>query len=223
VKTTLLMLTFNEIEGMKAVMPQIDPRWYDELIIVDGGSTDGTIEYARSMGYKVIVQSARGLGVAYIEGLAQATGDIVVTFSPDGNSDAARLPALVDKMREGYDVVTVSRYLDWARSDDDDFVTGFGNRMFTLMYNVLYRQKVTDLLVMYRAFRRSLIAELDVSHRAISWQTQLMVRAARAGKKIGEVPGIEPPRIGGIRKMNPIRNGLAELRMLLGEHWLVRR
>ena len=222
-KTTLLMLTFNEIEGMKAVMPQIDPRWYDELIIVDGGSTDGTIEYARSMGYKVIVQSARGLGVAYIEGLAQATGDIVVTFSPDGNSDAARLPALVDKMREGYDVVTVSRYLDWARSDDDDFVTGFGNCMFTLMYNVLYRQKVTDLLVMYRAFRRALIAELDVSHRAISWQTQLMVRAARAGKKIGEVPGIEPPRIGGIRKMNPIRNGLAELRMLLGEHWLVRR
>ena len=167
-KVTLLILTYNEIEGMKRIMPLIDKSWYDELIIMDGGSKDGTIEYAREHGYPIFVQQRPGLGSAYIEGLARATGDVIVTFSPDGNSDAARLPELIAKMREGYDIVIVSRYLDWAKSDDDDVVTGFGNWLFTTIYNVLFREKVTDLLVIYRAFRRDLVRELNVDHGAIA-------------------------------------------------------
>jgi glycosyltransferase involved in cell wall biosynthesis len=214
---TLLMLTYNEIDGMKAIMPQIDSSWYDELIIMDGGSTDGTLEYAREHGYPIFVQRQPGLGAAYLEGLAKATGDIVVTFSPDGNSDPSRIPDLVKKMNEGNDIVIVSRYREWAKSDDDDLVTGLGNWMFTMLYNVLYGQSVTDLLVIYRAFRKKLVAELSVEHQAIAWQTQLMTRAAKQDKKIAEIPGNEPARIGGARKMKPLRNGLAELYMLLWE------
>ena len=216
-KVTLLILTYNEIEGMKRIMPLIDKSWYDELIIMDGGSKDGTIEYARKHGYPIFVQQRPGLGSAYIEGLARATGDVIVTFSPDGNSDAARLPELIAKMREGYDIVIVSRYLDWAKSDDDDVVTGFGNWLFTTIYNVLFREKVTDLLVIYRAFRRDLVRELNVDHGAIAWTTQMMCKAAKARRRIGEIPGDEPPRIGGTRKMNPLRNGWAELAMLTRE------
>jgi len=113
----------------------------------------------------------------------------------------------------------VSRYLDWAKSEDDDLVTGFGNWMFTLMYNVLFRQKVTDLLVIYRAFRKDLVRELNVDHGAIAWTTQMMCKAGKAKSKIAEIPGNEPPRIGGIRKMNPLRNGWAELTMLLRERF----
>lgn len=219
---TLLILTYNEIEGMKAIMPQIHRGWYDELIIMDGGSTDGTLEYAREHGYPIFVQKEPGLGAAYLEGLARAKGDIIITFSPDGNSDASRIPDLVEKMNEGNDIVIVSRYREWARSEDDDLVTGFGNWMFTTLYNLLFRQSVSDLLVIYRAFRKELVTELNVDHRAIAWQTQLMAKAAKRGKKIAEIPGNEPPRIGGARKMNPLRNGLAELYMLLRE-FVVRR
>jgi len=216
-KVTLLILTLNEIEGMKQIMPQIDKAWCDELIIMDGGSQDGTIEYAKENGYPIFVQEKPGLGSAYIEGLARATGDVIVTFSPDGNSDSARMPDLIAKMREGYDIVIVSRYLDWAKSWDDDLVTSFGNWMFTLVYNVLFRQKVTDLLVIYRAFRKDLVREVNVDHGAIAWTTQMMCKAAKARRRIGEIPGNEPPRIGGIRKMNPLRNGWAELTMLTRE------
>ena len=216
-KTTLLALTFNEIEGMKIIMPRIKAGVVDEIIIVDGGSKDGTIEWAREAGYKVIVQKTPGLGAAYVEGLEEATGDVIITFSPDGNSVPEYLPDLINKINEGYELVTVSRYLDWATSEDDDHITAFGNWLFTKIYNLLFGQKLTDYLVMYRAFKISIIKNLKVEHKAISWQSQMMCRAARAGLKLGEIPGNEPARIGGIRKMNPIRNGLAELTMLLRE------
>ena len=216
-KFTLLILTYNEIEGMKQIMPQISKSWYDELIIMDGGSTDGTIEYANEHRYPIFVQRKQGLGSAYIEGLARATGDVIITFSPDGNSDAARLPDLIAKMREGFDIAIVSRYRDWAKSDDDDFITGFGNWMFTAMFNILFREKVTDLLVIYRAFRKDLVKELNADHGGIAWTTQMMCKAAKARRRIGEIPGNEPPRIGGIRKMKVLRNGWAELCMLTRE------
>jgi glycosyltransferase involved in cell wall biosynthesis len=214
---TLLILTYNELQGMQQIMPQIDRSWYDQLVIIDGGSMDGTIEYAREQGYPMYVQQNPGLGSAFIEGLSHATGDVIITFSPDGNSDPTRIPDAAAKMREGYDVVIVSRYLDWAKSADDDPVTAFGNWLFTTMYNVLFRQKITDLLVIFRAFRRSLVTELNVDHRAIAWTTQMMCKAAKARRRIGEIPGDEPPRIGGTRKMHPLRNGLAELMMLTRE------
>jgi len=214
---TLMILTFNEIVGMKVIMPKIDPSLYDELIIIDGGSTDGTIEYATSNGYPIYVQQRPGLGEAYEEGLKHATGDIIITFSPDGNSEPERLPDLIAKIKEGYDIVIVSRYLDWAKSEDDDLVTAFGNWLFTRLYNIMFGQRVTDLLVIYRAFKRTLIEELKVNHKAIAWQTQLMAKAAKNGKRIGEIPGDEPDRIGGVRKMHPIRNGLEELYMLTRE------
>tara|TARA_Y100001970_G_scaffold286728_1_gene409625 strand:- start:1869 stop:2537 length:669 start_codon:yes stop_codon:yes gene_type:complete len=216
-KTTLLALSFNEIEGIKVILPQISKEVIDEILIVDGGSTDGTIEWARESGYKVIVQKKPGLGSAYLEGLAEAQGELIITFSPDGNSMPDVLPDLIKKIKEGYDIVTVSRYLDWAKSLDDDPVTAFGNWLFTKFYNILFHQNVTDYLVMYRAFRISLIDQLDIKHSSISWQSQLMCKAAKAGLKIGEIPGDEPPRIGGERKMNPIRNGIAELKMLIKE------
>lgn len=215
----ILVLTLNEIVGLQAIMPQINPEWYDELIIVDGGSTDGTIEYAKEHYYQLYIQQKPGLGAAYREGLKHLSTDVVITFSPDGNSDASRLPDLIDKMKSGYDIVTVSRYLDWAKSDDDDIVTRFGNWFFTKLFNFLFTTKLTDLLVLYRAFRRELIEQLDINAEAISWQTQLMCRAAKSKLKFGEIPGNEPKRLGGQRKMNPIINGISELRMIVKERF----
>ena len=167
-KTTLLALSFNEIEGIKVILPQISREVIDEILIVDGGSTDGTIEWARDNGYKVLVQNKPGLGAAYMEGLAEATGELIITFSPDGNSLPEVLPDLIKKIEEGYDVVTASRYLDSAKSLDDDPVTAFGNWLFTKSYNILFQQNVTDYLVMYRAFKVSIIDQLKVKHSSIS-------------------------------------------------------
>jgi glycosyltransferase involved in cell wall biosynthesis len=209
-KVSLVLLTLNEIEGMKVIMPQIKNEWYDELLIIDGGSTDGSVEYARERGYQLI-QTEKGLGPAFHGAMTHATGDMIILFSPDGNSIPDRIPLLIGKMKEGYDMVIVSRYLDGAKSDDDDSVTAFGNWMFTKLINFLFGANITDSLVIYRAFNRSIIEELNIDTQSNSYQTQILLRAIKHGLRIGEISGDEPARIGGKRKMHPIRNGIQEL------------
>ncbi len=219
-RTTLLIPTLNEIEGMKVVMPRIKREWVDEVIIVDGNSTDGTYEYALENGYRVIRQKSKGAANAYREALEVTSGDVIVTFSPDGNCIPERIPDLVNKMREGYDMVIVSRYLGGAKSEDDDWVTAFGNWIFTKTINLLFGGNYTDSLVNFRAWRREIIklSRIDPSHAG--FEPQLAIECARGKLKVTEIPGDEPKRIGGIRKMSPLRNGWGILVLIVKECFL---
>jgi glycosyltransferase involved in cell wall biosynthesis len=207
-KTTLLVPTLNEIDGMRVIMPQIQPGWVDQILVLDGGSKDGTIEYAREQGYDVVIQEKRGLINAYRQVWPHIKGDIVITFSPDGNSVSDRIPDLVAKMREGYDMVIVSRYMGDATSADDTRITRLGNWVFTTLINTLFGGRYTDAMVIYRAYRTKMAWELGLmqdeplsverrfSHM-ISWEPLLSMRAAKKKLRIGEIPGDEPARIGG--------------------------
>lgn len=216
---TLLIPTLNEIDGMREIMPRIEAGWIDQILILDGGSTDGTIEYARERGYQVHVQREQGIRFGYNEVLPLIEGDVILTFSPDGNSIPELIPQLIDKMNEGCDMVIASRYLGDARSEDDDWITAFGNWLFTKTVNWLHGGRYTDAMVIFRAYRKQLVYDLELDqhrwHRTpewlfrcrISWEPLLSVRAARRKLKVAEIPGSEPPRIGGERKLKVLRWG----------------
>jgi len=220
-KTTLLVLTLNEINGMKAVMPKVKREWCNQIIIVDGGSTDGTIEWAKEQNYFVYVQKQEGFRHAYTEALPYIDGDVVITFSPDGNSIPELIPELIDKMKEGYDMVIVSRYLGSAKSEDDDIITAFGNWLFTRTINVLHGGHYTDAMVIFRAYKTQLIYDLELNkdegyglaeklfRTKISWEPLLSVRSAKRKLNVAEIPGDEPPRIGGSRKLKILKWGAA--------------
>ncbi|NQV33605.1 MAG: glycosyltransferase family 2 protein [Phycisphaeraceae bacterium] len=226
---TLILPTLNEIEGMKAIMPLIKEEWYHQLIVVDGGSTDGTVEYARSQGYFVHIQKQPGFRHAYTEILPFIEGDVVATFSPDGNSIPELIPVLIEKMKGGFDMVIVSRYLDDAKSEDDDLITAFGNWLFTKTVNCLFRAKYTDAMVIFRAYKTKLIWDLDLHedrsyvtpekmfNTKISWEPLLSVRAAKKRLHVAEIPGDEPARIGGERKLQVLRWGAAYYYQFLRE------
>jgi glycosyltransferase involved in cell wall biosynthesis len=220
-KFTLIVPTLNEVIGMKAIMPNIDKSLFDQILIVDGGSTDGTVEWARENGYTVVMQSRRGIRYGYFELLDKITGDVIVTFSPDGNCLSELLPRLVNMMKEGYDMVIVSRYKDDAVSEDDDPITAFGNWFLTKTVNILHGGHYTDAMGIYRAYRTRLIYDLDLDkeesyalperlfNTIISWEPLLSIRAAKRRLKLAEIPGDEPARIGGERKLQIWRWGAA--------------
>lgn len=221
---TLLIPTLNEIEGMKRIMPQIRREWVEEIVVVDGGSSDGTVEYAESLGLTVVRQKKRGLRQGYLEALPHITGEAIITFSPDGNSLPERLPALVAKIREGYDLVIVSRYREGAKSEDDSWYTALGNWAFTKIVNILFGGRYTDMIVIYRAFRKQIVYDLElhknesyayaeqwVGGMNIPWEALMSVRAAKRKLKIAEIPGDEPKRLDPERRLKLFRIGFAHL------------
>ena len=216
---TLALYTLNEIDGLRVVMPRIRREWCDEIILIDGGSTDGTVEYARESGIPVYRQKEPRWGGAHREAYHRATGDIIIDFSPDGNSVPELIPVLIEKMREGYDMVVASRYTGGARSEDDTPVTGFGNHLFTGLVNFFFRAHFTDSLVIYRALRKSFLERAGLVDVTLPQCVTVLtcIRAAKLGARTLDIPGDEPKRIGGKPKMNPLIDGLRVLSVILRE------
>jgi glycosyltransferase involved in cell wall biosynthesis len=221
VSVTLLIPTLNEIEGMKVIMPKVRREWVDQILVLDGNSTDGTADYARQLGYDVHVQRERGIRQGYNEVLPLIRGDVILTFSPDGNSIPELIPELIARMNEGYDMVIASRYAPGVSSTDDDRVTAFGNWLFTRTLNLLFRAHYTDVMVIYRAYRKQLVYDLELDQdrwyrtperllrTRISWEPMLSARAAIRKLRVTEVPGDEPPRVAGERKLQVWKWGAA--------------
>lgn len=203
-KVTLFIPTFNEINGIRAVMPRVKREWVDEIIVVDNNSTDGSREYFEALGIPVILQTRRGTLGAWWDGFQAATGDIIIPFSPDNNSVPEVIPQLIEKMKGGYDMVIASRYAKGATSDDDTAVSSLGNRAITLLINILFRANYSDTLVMYRAFRRDILPRLgfeagtgkEFNKRQVTmFEVLSAIRCARYGFKTADIPGDEPARL----------------------------
>ncbi len=216
---SLLIPVLNEREGLEKILPEIDPSWVDEIVFVDGKSTDGTVEILKQWGKgRILYQKKPGLSMAYWEAFPSIRSDVILTFSPDGNSLTAAIPALVEKMREGYDMVVASRYLPGAGSEDDGPITALGNWMFTQLINLLFGGRYTDTLVILRAYRRSLLEELALDATDPVFEPQLSIRCAVHRRRVSEIPAKEPRRLGGERKMRILYNGWAIV-LLLWREW----
>lgn len=218
-KSTLLIPTLNEIDALRVVLPAVERSGADEILFLDGGSTDGTLEFLRSQGCRVHLQVRPGYGNALREGVELAGGEVIIEFPADGSSLPAVIPDLIECVRQGWDLVVASRYLEGAQSEDDDRVTAIGNRLFTGLVNLLFRTSYTDVLVGYRAYRKSSFLTLNMNAMGLSWPCQSSIRFARAGFKVREIPADEPARIGGVRKMSPLSTGWEILTLIWREFW----
>ena len=202
--TSVIIPTKNEIIGIKKILPQVDLTWADEWIVVDGNSTDGTIEEAKKLGFNVIQQKGVGLGDAYREAVKHATSENILFFSPDGNAPPEYIPKLIKKMNEGnYDIVQISRFGKFGSSDDDTFITAFGNRMFTFLVNIFFGGHLSDALYGFFIIKKKVFQDLNLDAEFQTIEQQISIKSSKLGLKIAEIDGHEPSRIGGERKMIP--------------------
>jgi len=124
----------------------------------------------------------------------------------------------VSKIKEGYDMVIASRYKGGAKSEDDSWVTGFGNFMFTHLVNLCFGGHYTDVLVIYRAYRKGLVKECGLDKICHDTFTEtLSIRCAKLKKKVADIPADEPKRISGERKLKILRDGWDNLTTILRE------
>ena len=228
---SVIVPTLNEIEGVQKVLPRIESGWHDQLLVVDGHSADGTLEWCKEHGYETYIQKQSGMWRAFQEIFTSGAvrGDIVVTFSPDGNSLPEVIPKLVDKIREGYDMVIASRYYDGAKSDDDTWLTRIGNRLFTALCRVFSGYRYTDALVIYRAYRADVpkrlgfLRELNWFQKKLAdasnlygWESSMSIRAGKAGLRIAEI-GADEPKAYRERRQSTFGHGLILLLQILYE------
>ncbi len=213
----LLLPTYNELDGLKATVPYLDRALFDDIIVIDGGSRDGTVEYAAEMELTVASQLRRGLHHAVYDIACSLPHTHIVEFSPDGNCKVEQLPELVAKLHEGYDMVVVSRYLEGARSEDDGIVTAFGNWLFSRIMRPLANFQITDALTIYRGYSRKIVLDPDFERYLSGPVLEPLVTGicALRGMRAIEIPGDEPRRIGGVTKRSIFYNGTLVLIMIL--------
>lgn len=223
IESTLVILTRNEIEGMRALVGRIPFEAVDEHFVVDYRSDDGTVEFVKKRGMRIVRQERPGRGEAFRLAASLARGELLVFFSPDGNEDPADIPKLLAKLREGYDMVIASRFLPRSRNEEDDWFIkprAWANRGFTLIANLFWNRSgryITDTINGYRAIRKSAFERLRLTAEGYAIEYQMSIRAMRLGLRIAEIPTIEGQRIGGESKAKAIPTGIRFLGFLCRE------
>ncbi|HEY0002886.1 MAG TPA: glycosyltransferase family 2 protein [Actinoplanes sp.] len=233
----MIVPALNEARNLPHVMAGLPE--VDEVILVDGGSTDDTVDVARRLmpGIRVITQNRRGKGNALACGFAAATGDIIVMIDADGSTDPKEIPSFIAELRGGADFAKGTRFGGTGGSADITRLRLVGNRCLSLLVNVLFGTRYSDLCYGYNAFwaRHLKVFDLDSTSPAPAgkrdgrlWgdgfeiETLLNLRAARARLTIVEVPSFEQPRIHGESNLNAWTDGLRVLRTIARE-WPRRR
>ncbi len=218
---SVVIPALNEAENLPHVLPRI-PRWVDEVLLVDGHSTDDTVEVARRLypGIRIIPQVGKGKGAALRTGFEAATGHIIIMLDADGSTDPTEIPAFVGALLAGADYAKGSRFLQGGGTLDMPFYRKVGNWCFVTLVRLLFGGKYTDLCYGYNAFWARVLPCLDLNGNGFEIESMMNVRALRAGLKITEVPSFEFKRVYGEGHLRAFPDGWRVLKTILRERML---
>jgi hypothetical protein len=198
---SVIIPVLNEAGSIGHVLAGIPPGLVQEVLVIDGGSTDGTVEIARRMGARVIHEERPGYSRACHTGLLAARGDIVAFLDGDGADDPRHLPELLAPLlHSNADLVLGSRLAGPRDPGAMHWTQWFGNFVAALLFRWLYRLHLTDLSP-FRLGWRQKILDLDLQEMTYGLPTEMIARAAHRGWKIVEIPVSYHPRRGGKSKI----------------------
>ncbi len=219
VRTTLVILTRNEISGVKEVLKNIPLKLVDEVFAVDYKSTDGTVEFLKKHKIPVIKQTVAGRGNAFKIAVKKARGEFIIFFSPDGNENPKDIAKLLPKIKD-HDLVIASRFMKGSRNEEDDKVLKFrkwANEAFSIAVRVFWGGKVTDTINGYRIINKEFFKKLHLDEEGFAIEFQMTIRTLKLGGKIYEIPTKEGDRIGGMSTANSIPTGIKFVKLLIKE------
>ena len=206
-RISVVICTLNEEGNLPRVLPKI-PDWVDEIILVDGHSTDNTVAVAKNIlpTIRILYQPGRGKDDAMKHGFRNATGDIIVTLDADGSTDPEQIPEFVHPLLNGHDFVKGSRFL--KVDPNMSLHRKLGNRMLVALTNLLYGTKYTDVCCGYNAFWKKCLSNIELSGGRFDYEPVLHVKIMRAGLRVAEVQCGDRGRISGNSKLPMLTQGL---------------
>jgi glycosyltransferase involved in cell wall biosynthesis len=211
---SVIIPTLNEAKNLPLVLPYLPMNWVDEVVLVDGRSTDDTVEVAKRLlpTIKIVLEEKKGKGAAMRAGYLASCGDILIVLDADGSNDPREIPRFVTALLEGADFVKGSRFAPGGGTTDMPRYRMLGNGAFVLMGNLLFGVKFTDLCYGYHAFWRYCLDAIQLeSFQGFEIDTALYLQAANARLRIVEVPSFEGYRFFGIGKLQTIPDGFRVL------------
>jgi Glycosyl transferase family 2 len=186
-----------------------------EVLVVDNGSTDASVSVATEHGATVVTEGRRGYGSAYLAGLEAARGEFLVMADADDTYPLRELPAFVDRLASGDDLVIGSRFKGTIHGDAMPFLNRFvGNPVLTGMLNVLFGVKVSDAHCGMRALRRDRLPILDLHSTGMEFASEMVFKAYRRGLTVSEIPIDYYPRVGE-SKLNRFGDAWRHVRFML--------
>jgi glycosyltransferase involved in cell wall biosynthesis len=207
-RISVVMPALNEAQNLLQVLPCIpDTVW--EVILVDGGSLDGTVEVFNSLRPDgvALTHERPGKGNALAAGFAACRGDIVVMLDADGSANPEEIPKFVQALLAGADFAKGTRFAKDGGSDDITTFRRLGNRVLVGLVNLLYRTQYTDLCYGMNAFWRHCLPYISPDCDGFEVETFMNLRLAKASLRVHEVGSYERRRLYGVSKLHTVRDG----------------
>jgi glycosyltransferase involved in cell wall biosynthesis len=217
-RVSVVIPTRNEARNIEHVLATLPEDIY-EVLIVDGGSVDGTVDVACAArpDIRVVQQPGMGKGDALAAGFAACTGDVVVMLDADGSADGHEIPRFVDALVEGADLAKGSRFLNGGGSTDLTHLRRAGNKCLCTIVNVLYGTRYSDLCYGYNAAWVAQLRDLELDCAGFEVETVLSIRSAKSRLRVTEVPSFESPRLHGASNLRTFRDGWRVLTAIFRE------
>jgi glycosyltransferase involved in cell wall biosynthesis len=223
-RVSVVIPTLNEEKNVAWVLERL-PAIVDEVVLVDGRSTDDTIAVARTArpDIRVVLETQPGKGAALRAGFAAAHGEYIVMIDADGSMDPGEIERFVGALQEGCDFVKGTRFAAGGGTNDISRVRRLGNDALKTAVNLLYRTNFTDLCYGYIGFRRERLAALRLDSQGFEIETEMIARAVVASLRITEVGSFEAERRYGESNLKAWRDGRRALATLLRERFILPR
>ena len=196
----------NILEAVNTIHKEL--AYPNEIIVVDGNSTDGTMELVKDTGFcRLILEPRRGYGIALRTGMKNAKGNIIVMVDGDGTYEVKHINRLVERMLEkDADMVLATRMFDPKKAMG--FTNFIGNKIITLVYDFFYSQLLSDTQSGFRAISHECIDNVPLVEGDMAFATEMLVQFAKVGYNMVEIPTTYKPRKYGKTKLKPFKSGI---------------
>jgi glycosyltransferase involved in cell wall biosynthesis len=206
---SVVIPTLNEAGTIRQAIDTINNSvtYPKEIIVVDGNSTDGTLEIVKDTNARLIVEPRRGYGLALRTGMKAAKGNVVIMVDADGTYEFRHIDRLVDRLLEkDADMVLATRMYDPNKAMG--FLNFLGNKVITFTYDFFYSQFLSDTQSGFRAISREKLDSVRFKETDMPFATEMLIQFAREGYNMVEIPTTYKPRTYGKTKLKPFQSGI---------------